>query len=389
MVRHVSLRCRVDHPMKTSFTLNVRSTFAALALAPLLVCVGPVAAESGSGYLSRPEVRTFIDALQAEHGLELEEVERILGDAQYQAAVVRLLGSTPSQSLPPVRSYPAYRSKFLSEARIAAGVQYWETYDTHLRRAEVEFGVPADIILGILGVETAFGRNTGSFRVVDALATIAFDGLRRQDYFREELREFLLLAREIGVDALTVRGSYAGAMGLPQFMPSSYRRYAVDFDRDGLVDLVGSPADAIGSVASYLKAYGWTADEVPVVRVQLPSGSEGDLVSGLERTREVDKLQQAGVKFATAGLPPGPCSIVELPAPGRASKYLAGFGNFEAITRYNRSTFYAAAVIELADAIHVARKRRIVAGSAPTLATATTAKCDSCSLISPIHTSAR
>jgi membrane-bound lytic murein transglycosylase B len=178
-------------------------------------------------------------------------------------------------------------------------------------------------------------------------------------------------------------------MGLPQFMPSSYRRYAVDFDRDGLVDLVGSPADAIGSVASYLKAYGWTADEVPVVRVQLPSGSEGDLVSGLERTREVDKLQQAGVKFATAGLPPGPCSIVELPAPGRASKYLAGFGNFEAITRYNRSTFYAAAVIELADAIHVARKRRIVAGSAPTLATATTAKCDSCSLISPIHTSAR
>jgi membrane-bound lytic murein transglycosylase B len=178
-------------------------------------------------------------------------------------------------------------------------------------------------------------------------------------------------------------------MGLPQFMPSSYRRYAVDFDRDGLVDLVGSPADAIGSVASYLKAYGWTADEVPVVRVQLPSGSEGDLVSGLERTREVDKLQQAGVKFATAGLPPGPCSIVELPAPGKAAKYLAGFGNFEAITRYNRSTFYAAAVIELADAIHAARERRIVAGSAPTVDTATTAKCDSCSLISPIHTSAR
>jgi membrane-bound lytic murein transglycosylase B len=169
--------------MKTSFTLNARSTFAALALAPLLVCVAPVAAESGGGYLSRPEVRTFIEALQAEHGLKLQEVERILGDAQYQAAVVRLLGSTPSQSLPPVRSYPAYRSKFLSEARIAAGVHYWETYDSHLRRAEAEFGVPADVILGILGVETAFGRNTGSFRVVDALATIAFDGLRRQDYF--------------------------------------------------------------------------------------------------------------------------------------------------------------------------------------------------------------
>jgi membrane-bound lytic murein transglycosylase B len=152
-------------------------------------------------------------------------------------------------------------------------------------------------------------------------------------------------------------------MGLPQFMPSSYRRYAVDFDQDGLVDLAGSPADAIGSVASYLKAYGWTVGELPMVRVQLPAGSELDLVSGLERVHDIALLRDRGVKFPSLALPQGTCSVIELPAPGKPSKYLAGFGNFEAITRYNRSTFYATAVLELADAIRAARTRRVLASA--------------------------
>ena len=332
-----------------------------VVLATLMLCAQPAA--SSTGYLSRSEVRSFIEAMHSEHGLEVAELERIMGEARHQPSVVRLIGPERPNTVQPVRSYPAYRAKFLSNTRIAAGTQYWEMYDTHLHRAEAEFGVPAEVILGILGVETAFGQNTGSFRVIDALVTIAFDGLRRQDFFRDELKELLLLASETGIDPLAIKGSYAGAMGLPQFMPSSYRRYAVDFDHDGVVDLVGSPVDAIGSVASYLKAFGWTAGEAPTATVRLPSGSEANLVTGLQRVHNISELREKGVEFSGSGLPEGTCSVIELPTPGKASRYLAGFANFEAITRYNRSTFYATAVLELADAIRVARTRQIAAGA--------------------------
>lgn len=347
--------------MQIALSMIGYSRAASAVFAALFLCAFAVGSASGAGYLSRPEVRSFIEAMHAEHGLELAEAERILGDAQHQPAVVRLIGPERPGQVPPVRSYAAYRAKFLTGARINAGARYWEAYDTQLRRAEADFGVPAEVILGIIGVETAFGQHTGSFRVLDALATIAFDGPRRQEYFRDELKEFLLLARETGVDPLAIKGSYAGAIGLAQFMPSSYRRYAVDFDQDGITDLVGSAPDAIGSIASYLKAYGWTAGELPTVRVQLPSGREAELVSGLERNHDVASLREQGVKFSGVELPLGACSVVELPTPGKASRYLAGFGNFEAITRYNRSTFYAAAVLELAGAIRAARHQQLMA----------------------------
>jgi membrane-bound lytic murein transglycosylase B len=171
------------------------------------------AADASSEYLSRPDVRSFMDVMQAEHGLELVELERVLGEARHQPSVVRLVGPDRSQSPRAVPSYPAYRARFLKRSRIVAGVQYWQTHEAQLQRAELEFGVPAEVILGILGVETAYGQNTGSFRIVDALATIAFDGPRRQEYFRDELKEFLLLAREMAIDPLALKGSYAGAMG--------------------------------------------------------------------------------------------------------------------------------------------------------------------------------
>jgi membrane-bound lytic murein transglycosylase B len=324
--------------------------------------LGAHSAGAANEYLSRPEVQSFMETMQTEHGLELAELERVLGEVRYQPTVVRLIGpERPKTSPPPVRSYPRYRAKFLTNLRITAGVRYWDTHEEYLRRAEAEFGVPAEVILGILGVETAFGQNTGSFRVVDSLATIAFDGPRRQDYFRDELKELLLLARDMSIDPLQIKGSYAGAMGLPQFMPSSYRRHAVDYDHDEVIDIIGSPADAIGSVASYLKAYGWKQDELPTVTVRLPTGSEADLVTGLDRTHDVAELQQLGVKFVTRKLPEGLCSVVELPTPGKPSKYVAGFGNFEAVTRYNRSTFYATAVLDLADAIRTARTRQMTA----------------------------
>jgi membrane-bound lytic murein transglycosylase B len=341
--------------MQNGFSTARLRAFAAAALVTLGVGAGP--AQAMPDYLSRAEVLSFIDDLHLEHGFDLAELKRILGDARHQPVVARLIGpERPALAGPPKRSYPRYRAKFLTPARINAGVQYWEAHEADLVRAEAEFGVPAEVILGILGVETAFGRNTGSFRVIDALATIAFDGPRRQEYFRGELKELLLLARDIGIDPLAVKGSYAGAMGLPQFMPSSYRRLAVDFDGDGRIDLADSPADAIGSVASYLKAHGWTAGEPATARVQLPAGSARELVSGLKRVHTVADLKKHGVKFFTKGLPEGACAVIELPKPKGASKYLVGFGNFEAITRYNRSTFYATAVLELADAMRTARK---------------------------------
>lgn len=328
-------------------------------LSSLFLFAGSLHAQSAhAAYLAREEVRSFIAAMEAEYGLDPAELERVLGEARYQPTVARLIGPERPNKAPPVRSYPAYRAKFLTKTRIAAGTAFWEAYEAELRRAEAQYGVPAEVIVGILGVETLFGQNTGSFRVVDALTTIAFDGPRRQDYFREELKQFLLLTHELGIDPLDLKGSYAGAMGLPQFMPSSYRQHAVDFDGDSVVDLVGSPVDAIGSIASYLSAYGWVPGELPTVKVVLPAGAD-DLVSGLQRVHTVANLREKGVKFSRAALPEGECSLVELPAPGKSPQYFAGFANFEAITRYNRSTFYATAVLELADAIRDARQEQM------------------------------
>lgn len=328
--------------------------FRVVAAVVLMGCLG--SAHASTGYLARPEVREFIESMQAEHGLDATDLERILGDARHQPVVTRLIGpERPKSATPPVRSYPKYRAKFLTKTRIEAGTRFWDLHEADLRRAQAEFGVPAEVILGILGVETAFGQNTGSFRVVDSLTTIAFDGPRRQDYFRDELKELLLMARDLSIDPLTLKGSYAGAMGLPQFMPSSVRKYAVDFDGDGVIDLGGSTSDAIGSIAAYLKSFGWVDGDAALVPVQLPQASASDLVTGLERTHEVAALKEMGVKFSLKRLPEGACSVVELPTPGKPSKYMAGFGNFEAITRYNRSTFYATAVLDLANAIREAR----------------------------------
>jgi membrane-bound lytic murein transglycosylase B len=309
-----------------------------------------------SDYVSREDVRSFITSMQEEHGLEPTYVERILHDARYTPAAVRLIGPPPSSAPSPARSYSRYREKFLTPELISSGSSFWSRHAKELARAEAEFGVPSEVILGVLGVETAFGRNTGTFRAIDALATIAFDGVRRQDYFREELKELLLLARETGIDPLLIKGSYAGAVGLPQFMPSSYRRFAVDYDRDGVIDLVGSAADAIGSIASYMKAFGWVPGETPVAPVRLLPGTETELVSGLERIHGLLDVQGKGVVFSGADPPAGPISIFELPTPGKASKFMAGFSNFEVVTRYNRSTFYASAVLELGDAIRKAHR---------------------------------
>jgi membrane-bound lytic murein transglycosylase B len=346
-------------------------SLAAKVLSSLLVPACLLAAQPAvsSDYLSRPDVRSFIESMIEEHGIKSSDLERILGAVRYTPAAVRLMGPEPSSAPSPARSYARYRARFLTPDLISSGSRFWSAHEEDLRRAEAEFGVPAEVILGILGVETAYGRNTVNFRAIDAIATIAFDGLRRQDYFRDELKELLLLARDSGIDPLAIKGSYAGAVGLPQFMPSSYRRYAVDYDGDGAIDLLGSPADAIGSIASYMKAFGWVAGEPPTAPVRLVPGSESDFVSGLERIHDVSDVQSRGVVFSGRDPPTGLCSIFELPTPGQPSKFVAGFTNFEVVTRYNRSTFYAFAVLELAGAIqkahHQVQLASTQAGEAP------------------------
>jgi membrane-bound lytic murein transglycosylase B len=332
-------------------------------VAACLLAAQPVLA--GSEYLLRPDVRSFIDSMSEEHGIASADLERILGDVRYTPAAVRLIGPPPSSAPSPARSYARYRAQFLTPALISAGSRFWSLHTEVLARAEAEFGVPAEVILGVLGVETAYGRNTGSFRAIDALATIAFDGERRQDYFRDELKELLLLARDFKIDPLAIKGSYAGAVGLPQFMPSSYRRYAVDYDGDGVIDLLGSASDAIGSVASYLKAFGWVAGETPTAPVRLAQGTEADLVSGLQRIHDVSEVQGKGVVFSGRDPPAGLVSIFELPTPGKPSKFVAGFNNFEVVTRYNRSTFYASAVLELGAAIQKAHSSVQLASNGP------------------------
>ena len=261
VLRHFSGRGdrKVETPMQLGLTAaRVRALIAAGGFA--LLALTTVRAQANTPYLERPEVLTFMSDLQAQYGFDIAELERVLGDARYEPRVVRLIGpERPTTAAPVVRSWPGYRARFLTRARIHAGVQYWQLHEDDLRRAQAEFGVPAEVILGILGVETAFGRNTGSFRTVDALATIAFDGPRRQEYFRDELKELLLLSREMKVDPLALRGSYAGAIGLPQFMPSSYRKYAVDYDGDGAIDLLGEASD-LRAVAREQR------DGVPAVR---------------------------------------------------------------------------------------------------------------------------
>jgi membrane-bound lytic murein transglycosylase B len=332
-----------------------------LLCAACLLAVQP--ARASADYLARPDVRSFIDTMAAEYGLDVSEVERVMRAVRVDPVVVRLIGPPPSSAPSPARNYSRYRAKFLTPELIAAGSQFWSRHAEYLARAEAEYGVPAEVVLGVLGVETRYGQNTGSFRAVDALATIAFDGIRRQDFFRDELKELLLLARDKGIDPLEVRGSYAGAVGLPQFMPSSYRKFAVDFDGDGRIDLRGSAADAIGSIANYMKSFGWTAGEAPSAPIRLLPGTGPALVSGLDRVHDLLEVQGRGVVFSGAEPPGGPISIFELPTPGQPSKFMAGFANFEVVTRYNRSTFYASAVLELGGAIHEARNRARLAAN--------------------------
>ncbi len=286
-------------------------------------------------------------------------VQNTLAQAQRLPSVERLV--LPPSS-PTAKNWTAYRARFIEPIRIQAGVRFWQNNRKALERAEHEYGVPASVIVGIIGVETLYGQNTGNFRILDALATLAFHfpsahprAAARQAFFQSELEQFLLLTSRSGADPLTIRGSYAGAMGLPQFMPSSWAKFAVDFDGDGRIDLFGSPSDAIGSVANYFKAFDWRPGMHTHYPVSLTPGQtnmDSLLAPDILPTFSVASFVGQGAALSGAALQhQGPLALIELLNGPDAPSYVAGTENFYAITRYNWSSYYAMAVIELAEAV--------------------------------------
>jgi len=302
-------------------------------------------------YEGSPQVAQFVGEMTRDYGFAGEQLMGVFREVERKQSILDAI-SRPAERVKPWKDY---RPMFITDARIARGVDFWRQHEAALARAEQEYGVPASVIVSIIGVETFFGRNTGNYRVIDALSTLAFDYPPRADFFRKELREYLLLSREEQVDPLSLKGSYAGAMGLPQFMPSSFRAYAVDFDGDGHINIWTDPDDAIGSVASYFQRHGWVAGE-PVVSRATVSGEHADdgLSPGIDPVKTVGELRALGWSSHDALRDDLPVTAFRLDG-ADGPEYWMGLKNFYAITRYNRSVMYAMAVHQLADLLVQAR----------------------------------
>ncbi len=298
-----------------------------------------------------PNVDEFVAEMTRDYGFASEQLHELFAKAERKQAILDAI-SRPAERVKP---WKEYRPIFLTDSRVAQGVDFWRENEAALARAEAEYGVPAEIIVAIIGVETFYGRNTGSHRVIDALSTLGFDYPPRQPFFRQQLKEFLLLTREEQVDPLTLKGSYAGAMGLPQFMPSSFRAYAVDFDSDGHIDIWNNPTDAIGSAASYFKQHGWAAGEPVVARAKV-SGErvEEGLTVGLESQKNAGEMRALGWQFDKSVANETAVTAFRLEG-ADGDEYWLGLPNFYVITRYNRSVMYAMAVHQLSQQLAEAR----------------------------------
>ncbi|MGC4365032.1 lytic murein transglycosylase B [Hydrogenophaga sp. R2] len=351
----------------------------ALRCAPLLsvlltaaVCLGGLSAHAAQprkaeprpasapfSYSQSPAAMAFADDLASRRDLDPAWVRQQIGAAQRVPAIIRAI--TPPPTTQP-KNWAAYRARFIEPIRLNAGQRFWEENAATLARAEARFGVPASLIVGVLGVESLYGRHMGNFRVMDALVTLSFDfpaahprAAARTEFFRSELEQFLSLMNRSGRDPMGLRGSYAGAMGWPQFMPSSWAKYAIDFDEDGQIDLFDNPADVIGSVANYFKVFGWQTDMPTRYPVRVEAGKtdlDTLLAPDILPTFSAARMQALGAGLEGAAAEHGgPLALVELQNAGAPSTYVAGTENFYVVTRYNWSSYYALAVIELGEAI--------------------------------------
>jgi len=306
----------------------------------------PAAASASKPYGKREDVQAFIRQMVEQHAFVERELAYLFSRAHREPAILAAIAPPKTA---PMRSWQTYRGRFVNEARIAEGLEFWRRNAPALERAAQEHGVPAEIIVAIIGVETVYGRQMGTWRVIDALSTLAFDYPPRAEFFRGELEQYLLFTREQGLDVFSVKGSFAGAIGIPQFMPGSYRRFAVDFDGDGSTNLRGSETDAVGSVANFLAKHGWRRGE----RISLPAHVAGDgyralLEAGIEPKTALAEMKRYGVETRTDLPLETPVALIELETPGVAAEYRLGLRNFYALTRYNRSVLYASAVSDLA-----------------------------------------
>ena len=316
-------------------------------------------------YASRPDAMQVADDIAQRRDLDRAWVRHAIGQARYLPQISRWVLPVAAGT---AKNWRVYRSRFIDPVRIAAGVAFWRANAATLERAEREYGVPPEIIVGILGVETIYGRDSGKFRVMDALATLSFDfpaahprARERREFFLGELEQLLSLAQRSGTDPLDFRGSYAGAMGMPQFMPSSWVKYAIDFDGDGQIDLAGSSADVIGSVAHYFKVFGWQPGMPAYYPVRFDKTRldlDALLAPDILPTFSVASFAAKGALLDGDGLQAqGPLALVELQNGTAEPSYVAGTANFYTITRYNWSSYYAMAVIELGREVAAARAR--------------------------------
>ena len=297
-------------------------------------------------YESRDSVKDFINELAVEDGFNPEQLAEIFEQVEKKQRIIDLI-SRPAEKAKP---WHEYREIFVTAPRIAAGVEFWEENEAALNRAGSKFGIPIEIIVAVIGVETNYGRNKGSFRVMDALSTLAFDYPPRARFFRSERRELLLLAREENKDPLELIGSYAGAMGYGQFIPSSFRAYAIDFDGDGTRDIWSSQTDAIGSVANYFSRHGWIGESPIAVPVTVTDERADQLANqALKPKRSIAELRKAGVEHVS--LPDKTLGALFRLEGRDGWEYWLGLHDFYVVTRYNHSHMYALAVVQLSEAV--------------------------------------
>lgn len=308
----------------------------------LLLTLSSAVLVAQAGYDTHADAQKLIDELKAD-GFDPGYVSSVLAKAERKQSILDAISRPAEKRL----DWGEYRDIFIEPKRIAQGIEFWNEHRATLERAQEQFGVPAEIILAIMGVETRFGRITGNFRVLDALATLGFDYPRRAEFFRGQLADYFRLVRAEGIDPGILKGSYAGAMGYGQFIPSSYLAYAIDFDGDGQRDIWGNPVDAIGSIANYFAEHGWRPGEAVVAQPQFNNADiEGLINQDLKPELTIKEWGDLGVTSRQALDPEAKATLMRL-STGEKNEYRLGLHNFYVITRYNHSRLYASAVYEL------------------------------------------
>ncbi|VAW64293.1 Membrane-bound lytic murein transglycosylase B [hydrothermal vent metagenome] len=318
----------------------------ALSALPLCFCLMPMGVSAGENYSERPEVKQFINEMHTEHGYSKEVIRAWMKDVKQQKTALEAI-ARPAEG---VLTWKKYRKIFLTDKRINKGVQFWEKNAAFLSRAEKEFGVSAEFIVAIIGVETFYGKRAGNYPVLDALITLGFDYPPRSAFFRKQLKQYMLMVREEKLDARELTGSYAGAMGMPQFIPSSFRSFAVDFDGNGVRDFWNSSADSIGSVANYFNKHGWVSGEPVISRAQVNDGAKKMASKKMKPHKLVIDYKRQGVKPVKPFKDRVQATLLKLDG-ADGEEYWLGLNNFYVITRYNHSPLYAMAVYQLSQAI--------------------------------------